>query len=173
LPLDISAALRLPGTEVPFDHRVDLPEQDILGETVSFPEPAIVRGTFLLSGDALIFKARLKVLARGSCARCLKPVNYEVNLPFEEAFAREDQVAGESDPWEERLTFSGNRVDLTQIVRSLAVLDLPLRFLCGKGCTGISETPAGRTDEPYNEEMSADAHPFAALQQLLTKHQEE
>lgn len=173
LPLDISAALRLPGTEVPFEHRVDLPEQDVLGETVTFPEPALVKGTFQLSGDALVFKARLEARARGACARCLEPVDHRVSLPFEEAYTREDQVHGEPDPWEERLTFTGNRVDLTPLVLSLAVLDLPLRFLCGKGCAGVPESPAGRTEETNNEETSADARPFAALQQLLTKHQEE
>lgn len=171
--LDISSALRLPGAEIPFELQETLPEQDILGETVRFPEAAMLTGTFTLADETLFIKARLQATAHASCARCLGPVEYLVDVPVEESFRRVQQRPADSeDPWEEQLVFTGKRVELGQLVLSLVLLDLPIRFLCGTGCSG---TPDGAGDmvSPDNNEMTLDgARPFSALKQLFTKDQE-
>lgn len=171
--LDVSAALRAPGMAVPFIHEEQLPPQEILGEMVEFPEPAVVKGTYSLQDDALIIRAALKVQAHAHCARCLSRVTYQVDVPFEESFLREDpREQTEEDPWEERLVFTGHKVDLGPMTLTLTLLDLPIRFLCQSAC---KNNLLGKTaEEKLNLQNTLDeAHPFAALKQLLTNNQEE
>lgn len=171
--LDISPALRLPGVEIPFEHLETLPEQDILGEMVRFPDPAKVTGTFTLADETLFIKARLQAVAHASCARCLSPVEHLVDVPLEESFRRVKPGDEDTeDPWEEQLVYTGNRVELGLLVLSLTLLDLPIRFLCSDSCRGTPDS-AGDAGSPDTNEMTLNgAHPFSALNQLLTKDQE-
>jgi uncharacterized metal-binding protein YceD (DUF177 family) len=146
--LDISPALRLPGAEISFEHLETLPEQDVLGELVRFSEPVKLTGTFTLTDETLFIKARLQAVAHASCARCLSPVKHLVDIPLEESFRRVQPGAEDtSDPWEEQLVFTGNRVELGPLVLSLTLLDLPIRFLCGESCRGTPGT-AGDAGSP-------------------------
>lgn len=169
--LDITAALKAPGSAIPFEHMEELPPVESLGEEITFPEPARIAGTFTLMEDALVIKGSLTATAQATCARCLKPVSYPVRVKVDETFVRvhpRDEV--EDDPWEERLVFTGHKVELAHIAMTLAVLDLPIRFLCDKKCPGITLESEDPTQE---EETLDDAHPFGALKQLFTKFQEE
>lgn len=170
--LDISEALRAPGAMIPFHHEEELQGSEVLGDQVTFPKKAVFTGTYSLVDETLVIRGRLQAKAHAACARCLSPVVYPVDVPFDESFLREDPRAPvEEDPWEERLVFSGHRVDLAPLAATLATLDLPIRFLCTKGCKGIVTTPG--EDPQSQEETLDDAHPFGALKQLFTKFQEE
>ncbi len=173
MKLDISSALRIPGTEFPFEHREELPDQVIMGEVVRFPSPAVISGTFLMAEDALVISGNLRAVAHAACARCLSPVTYQVDVLFQETFRSEEhRVPQEEDPWEQPLTFNGNSVELYQMVFTLTLLELPMRFLCDASCNRL---PQGVPVESpfYNEETSADASSFSTLKQLFTKDQEE
>jgi len=173
--LDITAAIKAPGTAIPFVHKEALASTQVLGEEVTFPEPATIKGVFRLVDEALVIKGRLTATAKAHCARCLSPVDYKVDTVVDESFMRVNpraQEQAEDDPWEEKLVFSGSRVDLSQLAGTLAVLDLPIRFLCAGKCAGVPEIPSG--EDPDTAEDSLDeAHPFEALRQLYNKFQEE
>lgn len=171
--LDITAALRSPGEAIPFEHLEEMAETEVLGEKVVFPEPVLIKGTYSLVDEALIVRGRLTGTARGACARCLTPVDYRVDVRVDESFLRQDpREELTEDPWEERLVFSGNRVDLAQTALTLTMLDLPIRFLCSEQCQGMAETVPGEGPR-QDEEPLDEAHPFSALRQLYTKFQEE
>ncbi|NLX83334.1 MAG: DUF177 domain-containing protein [Clostridiales bacterium] len=168
--LDITAALKSPGTSIPFEHMEELPSVQTLGEEVTFPQPARIKGEFTLMEDALVIDGELRATAVATCARCLKTVEYPVLAKVYETFLRVDPRETEvEDPWEERLVFTGHRVDLSHLAMTLAVLDLPIRFLCAKDCAGITLESA----DSNQEEETLDEHPFGALKQLFTKFQEE
>lgn len=172
--LDITDALRAPGEEIPFVHQENLEPQEILGETVSFLEPLTMEGVYGLVEDELFLQARLRATASATCARCLKEVSYQVDIPVKERYTRLDRRAlpEEEDPWEESQVFSGHQVDLFPLMRTLTLLDLPIRFLCSKSCKGLTEWQEQETQEQEPEETLDDAHPFGALKQLFTKDQE-
>lgn len=169
--LDISAALRSPGSAIPFVHLEPLADTQVLGEVVSFKQPAVLKGTYSLVEEALVIKGQLSATAQAHCARCLAPVEYPVKVQVDESFLREDpRTPVEEDPWEERLVFSGHRVDLSQLIASLAVLELPLRFLCKQSCKSL---PQGAEQAQDNKDSLDEEHPMSALRQLYTKIQEE
>lgn len=172
--LDITAAIKAPGTAIPFVHKEALEDTQTLGEQVTFPESATFTGTFRMVDEALIIKGSLTAKAQAHCARCLAPVTHLLEVAVDENFLRvspreEDQA--EDDPWEERQVFSGNRVDLSGLANTLALLELPIRFLCPNGCEGVPEQ-SGETEDSTEPPLQ-EPHPFDALKQLYTKFQEE
>lgn len=172
MALNIQDALRTPGEVFPFDHEEIIPAQDILGDTVTF-DPAVMKGTMCLEGGRIRLSGRLTTTAHGSCAMCLEPAQHKVNVRFDEVFHRrgehleEDEDQDESD----RFEYEGPQLAVDRLAMTLAVLALPMRLLCEKGCPGIQVEPHDDQTHAVQKEMPAE-HPFSALQQLLNKDQE-
>ena len=176
LLLDISRALRTPGEEIPFQHRDAIPPQEIFGETVTFSD-VILAGSYSVADESLHIWGRMTALAHGHCAGCLKPVDYPVNVEFDEFFTRQTRYTQkeETPDEEERLMYEGSKVELSHLAMTLAVLDLPMRFECGEDCPALAGIPSEDDDTPQThacQKDMPDQHPFSALQQLLTKDQE-
>ena len=168
--LDVSRAMRQPGEAIPFEHHDEIPPQEIFGETVTFDD-VLLTGHFSGAEDNLRLWGTLTCTAHGHCAGCLKPVDYPVNVEFDEFFTRQTRYTQkeETPDEEERLMYEGSKVELSNLAMTLAVLDLPIRFECGDGCPALpDDTPSLRA----SQKDMPDQHPFSALQQLLTKDQE-
>ena len=172
--LDISRALRAPGEDIPFLHRDAIPPQEIFGETVTFSD-VLLAGHYSITDESLRIWGKLTAAAHGHCAGCLKPVDYEVDVPFDEVFTRLSRYPQkeETHDEEERLEYEGSKVELSHLAMTLAVLDLPIRFECGEDCPALQGlTPEDTPSTHACQKDMPDQHPFSALQQLLTKDQE-
>ena len=173
--LDMSRALRAPGEEIPFLHRDAIPPQEIFGETVTFDD-VLLTGHFAAADESLRIWGTLTCTAHGHCAGCLQPVDYPVEVPFDEIFTRQtrftqaEEVPGEEERW----MYEGSKVELSHLSMTLAVLELPIRFECSPHCPALSGLPSAEdTQETHAcQKDMPDQHPFSALQQLLTKDQE-
>ncbi len=174
--LDISRALRAPGEEIPFLHRDAVPAQEIFGETVSFSD-VLLSGFVSAMEDHLRLHGTLRTVAHGHCAGCLKPVDYQVEVPFDETFiratARNPKPEDEPDG-EEEWYYEGSKVELSHLALTLTLLDLPIRFECGDDCPVLAQLHAEDEETATHacQKDMPDQHPFSALQQLLTKDQE-
>ena len=172
--LDISRALRAPGEDIPFQHRDAIPPQEIFGETVTFDD-VLLTGHYSVTDESLRIWGTLTALAHGHCAGCLQPVDYPVEVPFDETFTRQTRYTPreEAQDEEERLMYEGSKVELSHLSMTLAVLDLPIRFECGDDCPALAALASENnlTTHACQKDMP-DQHPFSALQQLLTKDQE-
>lgn len=171
--LDITAALRAPGEEIPFLHRDEIPPQEIFGDEVTFSQ-VLLTGHYSVTDERLRIRGTLTAVAHGRCAGCLKAVDYQVEVPFDESFVRQSRCAeGEENPEQEEWAYEGAKVELSHLALTLAVLDLPIRFECGDDCPGFSALPPEETQDTHAcQKDMPDQHPFSALQQLLTKDQE-
>ncbi len=173
MPLDISRALRSPGESFPFIHEEALPPQDIAGQTVTFDNPVVMEGEFCLADGRLRLSGRLTTAANAPCANCLSPAKYPVLVDFDEIFLQHDKFTKVDDYLDEtdRLAYDGPQLELHQLALTLAVLELPIRFLCQEDCKGLM-TAARIDDKHAGQKELPNEHPFSALQQLLTKDQE-
>lgn len=172
--LDVSRAMRTPGQAFPFIHHEQILPQDICGEEVSFDEPVVLEGHFSMSGENLTIEGTLHATAHSRCCNCLEPASVELKVPFNEVFTRLDRYNAElmeNDDDPDRLVFTGSKVELSHLTLTLALLDLPIRFLCREDCDGFKYM-APQTNHAFHQ---ADApkkeNPFSVLQQLLTKDQ--
>ena len=166
--LDISRAFRTQGEEFPFELSGEIPTQDILGEPVSF-DGVTLRGTYSAAGKSVLIMGQLKAAAHARCAKCLGPAQADLKVPFRETFMQDGDP---EDP--DKFAFEGNMLDLSHLMLSMAVLALPMRFLCGEGCKGLCPVCGENLNKNHctcRKEMPT-KHPFEALQQLLTKDEE-
>lgn len=174
--LDVSRALREKGTEFPFTHTEEIPPQHILGDTVTFDSPVLMEGIYSMGEKKLRIAGTLRTTVHAHCANCLADVTEKLIVPFDEVFkhvTRYEMQLSDDCPVEDNWQFDGYQVDLSQIALTLAVLALPIRFLCREDCDGYKQE-LKRFQQQANacrEELTQE-HPFAALQQLLTKDQE-
>ena len=172
--LDISRALRAPGEEIPFLHRDAVPPQEIFGETVEFSD-VLLSGHYSVMGDSLHIHGTLTAQAKGHCAGCLQPVTLALEIPVDEIFTRRPRYpqTEESPEDQEGWMFEGSKVELSHLVMTLAVLELPMRFECGPDCPALLPLrPEDTLSTHACQKDMPDQHPFSALQQLLTKDQE-
>lgn len=174
MQLDISRALRAPGEDFPFLHRDAIPPQEVFGETVTFDD-VLLSGHYSFAGESLHIRGVLKTAAHGCCAGCLKPVTVPMEIPVDEIFTRQGRYPQEEEtPGEEEgLMFEGSKVELSHLAMTLAVLELPMRFVCGDDCPALDAVRPEDTPSTHAcQKDMPDQHPFSALQQLLTKDQE-
>ncbi len=164
--LDVSIALKNPGEEFPFQVEQEIAPQDIGGETVTF-EPARLEGVFSAEQDQVTVEGVLKTVAHAQCANCLAPAQAEVTGAFRETFLRN------ADPEDDEVYgYTASAVGFEKLALSTALLNLPMRILCREDCPGLWQQ-YGVDHEPTacQKELQKE-HPFAALQQLLTKDEE-
>ena len=174
--LDVSRAMRAPGEAIPFEHRDEIPPQEIFGDTVTF-DGVLLTGHFSGAEDHLRIWGTLSCTAHGHCAGCLKKVDYPVEVPFDETFTRQTRFSRQEEELtpdgEEKWMYEGSKVELSHLCMTLAVLDLPIRFECANPCPALAELPSEETPSSHAcQKDMPDQHPFSALQQLLTKDQE-
>lgn len=167
MKLDVSRAIREAGRSFPLDVVQTIAPQDILGETVTLDDAHLVgsymaddQGTITVEGD-------LSTIAHARCANCLEPATTPIETHFSERFVRDGD---EKD--DETFAYGGSVIDFEKLAMANAVLALPLRFLCREDCPGLMRYASSGTDEDASQKELQNEHPFAALQNLLTKDEE-
>jgi len=174
LLLDVSRALREPDEPIPFLHRDEIPPQEIFGDEITF-DNVLLSGHYSGADDRLRIWGTLTCTAHGHCAGCLKPVDYPVEVPFDEIFIRQTRYTPKPEglEGEEQWMYEGSKVELSHLCMTLAVLELPIRFECGEACPALAGLPSADSFSSHAcQKDMPDQHPFSALQQLLTKDQE-
>lgn len=167
MKLNVSEALRNPGQEYPFHGEQTIAPVEIGGDTVTF-DAAELSGTYFAADDGSVsVDGSLKTVAHAHCANCLEPASATVEASFRETFLRN----GNPDD-DEIFVYEGYQVDLDKLAMSYAVLALPMRFLCREDCPGFDAQNGADNDFNLCQKELPGQHPFAALQQLLTKDEE-
>ena len=167
MTLNVSDALHHPGQDYAFQGEQTIAPVEIGGDIVSF-DTALLKGTFFTADDGSVtVDGRLTTVAHAHCANCLEPAMAEIDTPFHETFQRN------GDPSDDEIfAYEGYRVEFDKLAMSYAVLALPIRLLCKEDCPGLGETHPVDVDFSLCQKELPGQHPFAALQQLLTKDEE-
>ena len=144
---DVSASLVLPDLEVGercvLDGRLDV---DLVVEAAT--EGIVAVGT--VRGESCV-----------PCRRCLDDVVEPLEVELREIFERHP-TEGETWPIEDE------RIDLTPVVRELALLGLPLAPVCREDCAGPEPDrfPAMANVEPVEDALTPRDERWAALDDL-------
>lgn len=164
--LDVSKALVAEGQEIPFEAEVALPETVLLGETVTFPSPARLCGVYASIGDTIRIRGTLTFTASAACMRCLKPSAQTIETPVDALYALAPDPANP-----DLYTYDGAWINPARMAGDMAMLALPMQWLCEAGCRGLCPVcGADRNLTPCTcRQEDAEANPFAALQQMQFK----
>ena len=115
---------------------------DFQGTKVRQAEPLVVNAEAELAGKEIRVRGGISGAVEGACDRCLEqtrlPVELDFDLPYRpmEEIAREEEV----EIGEDELTvgfFSGDGVNLADVVREQVLLSVPMKILCRPDCRGL------------------------------------
>ena len=165
MKLDITRGIQRKGIDVPFELEETWSEDSWGGDTISFPRPVRLSGSYLIAEDTVVVNATAEALVQSRCARCLAPAFTEVSAPVNEAFVRRKEGADSpADP--DTYIYEGHEIDLTEAVRACVLLEVPARVLCRPDCRGLCPVcGADLNVSPCTcQKDSASRNPFSALE---------
>ena len=162
--LNLHEIIGAPGAHVTFDYEPDL--SDCSAESAyEVLLPSRADGEVRNAAGVLMLTARLETTVLCNCARCLKEQREHISLNVEAMLA--ESLQDEDNP--DIFLLDGNFVDLDEVIRTVFMLEMPQRFLCGDDCKGLCDQCGNNlNDGSCNCATEADPR-LAVLKQLLEK----
>jgi uncharacterized protein len=149
LVLDTRELGRRPGSQQQVTRTVPAPA-DLGIEVLRVPEGSPVELDLRLEAvmEGVLVTGSASAELTGECARCLEPIEDEIDVRFQELFVYDDQdYSSEED--DEVSTLEGDLLDLEPLLRDAVVLALPFQPLCEDDCPGLCpECGARLKDDP-------------------------
>ena len=112
----------------------EMPKITFMGEDFVFSSPLRVEGSILNNSKTLELHLEVSGKAEVHCARCGKPLSVDVNFPVTETLVRENS---ESSGDEEAVIYSGNEIELDDIITTNFLMTVPVKYLCREDCKGL------------------------------------
>jgi uncharacterized protein len=164
LVLDTRELGRRPGSQRHVERTAPAPV-DLGIEVLQVPEGSPVELDLRLEAvmEGVLVTGTAHASLVGECARCLEPIDDEIDVTLQELFVYEDHALpdGEDD---EVSTLQDDLVDLEPLLRDAVVLALPFQPLCQDDCPGLCpECGARLADDPDHSHEAAIDPRWAAL----------
>jgi uncharacterized protein len=157
LVVDVVELRRRPGTRREFGATLALADL-VAGDRSIVDGRLVVDGVVESVMEGVVADGVVSGVSRGPCRRCLDDVDEAFSVAFREVFERHPT---EGETW----LLEDDRIDLTPVMRELALLSLPLAPLCGEDCegpdaerfpTGLAEAAEAEVDpEPVRDDRWA------------------
>jgi uncharacterized protein len=160
LLVNAAELLRRPGSER--DIATTVPTGDLGLDDERFdPADEVAVAVHLESmSDGIVVTGSLSVPWRGRCRRCLRDLHEVLVAPVDELY--QTRV---TDP--EAFEIVGDQLDLTPMVRELALIDAPHAPLCREDCAGLCPTCGiDRNEATCDCVPEAEPSPWDVLDQL-------
>jgi uncharacterized protein len=96
--------------------------------------------TLIRTNRGLMAKGEITASVTGSCSRCLKAIDYEVNYDFEEEClpnASASEALSLPDQTDNITIDESQILDLSEVIRQYTLLTVPAKPLCRPDCAGI------------------------------------
>lgn len=128
---------------IDFDYELDLSGYEAPDGTRPFPEPVHVAGSAVNRAGAVSLEGRADFRVHTRCDRCLTPIVRPGSVALAGLLMPEIPAnEPESDEWrrqgaDELIPCPEQRLDMDDLVRSAAVLSLPMKNLCREDCKGL------------------------------------
>lgn len=96
----------------------------------------------------------------GFCDRCLKELNVQIALPFEQTFYKDEAE------FDDQYVYNSSLLDITQAIRDEIVLSLPMSLLCSDDCKGLCPKCGCNLNEKQCDCDTTRENPFSILKNL-------
>jgi uncharacterized protein len=145
--------------------RVITAPKDLGLELIRVPEGADLALTLRMESvsEGVLVSGRARARLTGECGRCLREVNDELDVTFQELYAYADSATEETTDEDEVGRMQGDLIDLEPALRDAVVLALPNHPLCREDCPGLcpecgthwDELPADHTHRQVDSRWAA------------------
>ncbi len=125
-----------PGSVASFDLSGQLSDLKLSSSYVEDVELIEVDGIAESVHGGILVTGRIMTTWKGECRRCLGLASGIMEIPVRELYERVESgadVFSEGDTY----TYSGDVIDLSEMVKDQVLLDLPLAPLCTEECKGL------------------------------------
>ena len=165
MKLDLKRIAVTDGETIPFSYDADLTKEEMNGE-YPFRTPVHVEGEVRNHLGVLNLHATVRALYQIQCARCLAPVNVDLNVPCDMILSAEVQDDERDDIYQ----LEGDSVELDDIVIPALLLEVHMTYLCKPDCKGLCPTCGkNRNEGPCGCDGRQIDSRLAVLQKLLDK----
>lgn len=139
MKIDIARLKRTCGAVAEVKMEGQLP---VVGEDVTLLSPVTADLRLTSTGAGIMVEGKLQVKVRLRCSRCLEEFTRVLEIPLRELYREEGQATfpatKEEQAHEEGVTtFTGETIDLTEMVRDTLLTALPMKALCREDCRGL------------------------------------
>ncbi len=100
-------------------------------DVVVFLEPVKIEGILTNESGIMVLEATGQTEVELQCSRCLAPIQVKINFKLNEKFTS----AGIFN--EETENFSGDCINLTDVIRRNMIAAMPIKVLCKEDCKGL------------------------------------
>jgi len=156
--IDLTENIANVGKSVPFKGVYNLPDN-------LTPYPNAVLNKVAVNFEVMFGNPNVSIVGTiscyisGYCDRCLKPIETQIDLPFEQTFYKD-----EAD--EDKYIYTNSLLDATQAVSDEIVLSLPTLLLCKDDCKGLCPKCGCDLNERQCDCDLTRENPFSALKNL-------
>ena len=163
MKLNVAQELKQPGRIGRCHEDVILDRQEYLGRELKFTAPLTVEGEYFFDGEGFSFKGTATTKLDSECALCGKPFIEELTFDFDERFLREPE------PDSECYGYTGEELDVSQMLLDDLFLNLPAFSKCSEDCKGLCPVCGCdlNTVQCSCVREKEKENPFSTLEQLL------
>lgn len=158
------AALGLPRA---FSFVASSEDLDVNTEDCVVADPVEIAGTIVNTGKVYRVEGAVALAKSFQCGRCLAQAQRAQEIPFAEEYERAETGVAATDG---AVPFSGDFIDITDLIRETILLSQPLNELCKIDCRGLCVKCGANLNEA---DCGCDRHVpdprLAALQKFLPK----
>jgi len=110
-----------------------------IGEILDEHDEGLAQGSITLTrtGQGVLVQGELTLLVELVCSRCLKDFSYAMSFTIEEEFLQGWNDLPSPEEPDDVTVDSDNILDLGEIIRQYAVLNLPMKALCTAQCSAL------------------------------------
>ena len=128
---------------------------------------------FTNTGRLIIARGDVQAKVELECGRCLTKFEMPVEAKIEELFEIPDYSTGQPEVEEEKIEladeqlFVDNKLDLSEMIRQILLLVLPIKPLCDEACKGLCQQCGQNLNVAKCDCAEVVESPFVGLAELL------
>lgn len=171
MKVSVASISKLPGGVLNFSLSEEWTQMPIRDESLEFSSPIQVNGEVNNQGGGkFVVRGQINTVLSAQCDYCLKSMSLPLSFPFEESFMRNAQDDFESEIY----GYTGDTLDLNQMVQDNVLLNVPMRIVCSESCLGLCPNCGADRNITHCScrEVAVDTHPMAALKAYLNDGEE-
>lgn len=154
------------GNTYSFEFLSSVDELDVASDQYSVDGSMEIKGTVVHTGKGYRVEGNIHFWKTFQCDCCLENSSSEQVLSFLETYKKDGEESGNED----MVSFSGDLIDITELIRETILLSVPLKHICSPDCRGLCIKCGANLNKT---ECGCDRHVIdprlAALQKLLNQ----
>lgn len=131
--IDLSDIIKDYGGKMNVSASVEMDDIAFLGESFVFEKPLVLEGSIVNNTKSLEFKAKVCGNMRTHCARCGKELTVPLEFDVNEILTENESDVADG----ETIVFSGEKLDISDIVINSFLMNVSGKYLCSENCKGL------------------------------------